>query len=91
MFFHFFMANISMFSKLQIKGGTAMHDNPKMMTIREIAKTGLLSEHALRLLLKEGKLPDIYVGNKALINYDRLRTELQNLDTGIAGNTQITD
>lgn len=80
-----------MFSKLQMKGGTAMHDNPKMMTIREIAKTGLLSEHALRLLLKEGKLPDIYVGNKALINYDRLRTELQNLDTGITGNTQITD
>lgn len=30
---------------------------PTMMTIREIAKTGLLSEHALRLLLKEGKLP----------------------------------
>ena len=45
---------------------------PTMMTIREIAKTGLLSEHALRLLLKEGKLPAIYVGNKALINYDKL-------------------
>lgn len=74
-----------------MKGGTAMHNNPKMMTIREIAKTGLLSKHALRLLLKEGKLPAIYVGNKALINYDRLRTELQNLDTGIAVNTQTTD
>ena len=79
------------FSKLQMKGDTAMYDNPKMMTIREIAKTGLLSEHALRLLLKERKLPAIYVGNKALINYDRLCTELQNLDTGIAGNTQSTD
>ena len=68
-----------------------MHYNPQMMTIREIAKTGLLSEHALRLLLKEGKLPAIYVGNNALINYDRLRAELQNLDTDIAGNTQTTD
>ena len=68
-----------------------MYDNPKMMTIRAIAKTGLLSEHALRLLLKEGKLPAIYVGNKALINYDRLCTELQNLDTGIASNAQTTD
>lgn len=68
-----------------------MHDNPKMMTIREIARTGLLSEHALRLLLKEGKLPAIYVGNKALINYDKLRAELQNLDTGIASNPQTTD
>lgn len=53
---------------------------PTMMTIREIAKTGLLSEHALRLLLKEGKLPAIYVGNKALINYDKLCEQLYNLD-----------
>lgn len=68
-----------------------MQGNPKMMTIREIAKTGLLSEHALRLLLKEGKLPAIYIGNKALVNYDKLRTELQNLDTGLAINTQTTD
>ena len=80
-----------MFSKLQMKGDTAMYDNPKMMTIREIAKNGLLSEHALRLLLKEGKLPAIYVGNKALINYDRLCTEPQNVDTGIASNAQTTD
>lgn len=34
-----------------------MSATPTMMTIREIARTGLLSEHALRLLLKEGKLP----------------------------------
>lgn len=49
-----------------------MSATPTMMTIREIARTGLLSEHALRLLLKEGKLPAIYVGNKALVNYDKL-------------------
>ena len=29
---------------------------PRMMTVREIARTGLMSEHALRLLLKAGKL-----------------------------------
>lgn len=34
---------------------------PRMMTIREIAKTGLLPEHALRLMLKAGKLPAIKV------------------------------
>ena len=45
------------FSKLRTKVGSHMHNTPQMMTIREIAKTGLLSEHALRLLLKEGKLP----------------------------------
>ena len=57
-----------------------MSITPTMMTIREIAKTGLLSEHALRLLLKEGKLPAIYVGNKALINYDKFCEQLHNLD-----------
>ena len=45
---------------------------PNMMTVRQIAKTGLLSEHALRIMLKAGKLPAIYIGNKALINYDKL-------------------
>jgi hypothetical protein len=34
---------------------------PNMMTIREIARTGLLTEHALRFLLKQGKLPAIYI------------------------------
>lgn len=49
---------------------------PTMMTIREIARTGLLSEHALRMLLKSGKLPAIHVGKKALINYDKLCEQL---------------
>ena len=40
---------------------------PRMMTVRQVARTGLLSEHALRLMLKAGKLPAIFVGNKALI------------------------
>ena len=45
-------------------------ETPNMMTVRQVAKTGILSEYALRAMLKEGKLPAIYVGNKALINYD---------------------
>ena len=65
---------------LTFKGGDYMSATPTMMTIREIARTGLLSEHALRLLLKEGKLPAIYVGNKALVNYDKLCEQLHNLD-----------
>ena len=52
---------------------------PKMMTIREIAKTGLLPEHALRMMLKAGKLPVIYVGCKALINFDKLCEQLSTL------------
>ena len=49
---------------------------PTMMTVREVARTGILPEHALRQLLKAGKLPAIYVGRKALINYDRLCDDL---------------
>jgi hypothetical protein len=52
---------------------------PKLMTIREIAKTGLMAEHALRLLLKQGKLPAIYIGTKALVNYDKLCAQLEEL------------
>lgn len=46
--------------------------SPRMMTIREIAKTGLLPENALRTMVKNGKAPHIRVGCKALINYDKL-------------------
>lgn len=57
---------------------------PRMMTVREIARTGLMSEHALRLLLKAGKLPAIFIGRKALINYDSLCEQLQSLRADVA-------
>ena len=44
---------------------------PSMMTVKQIAKTGLMPENALRQLLKEGKLPVVYIGKKALINYSK--------------------
>ena len=56
---------------------------PNMMTVRQIAKTGLLSEHALCIMLKAGKLPAIYIGNKALINYDKLCEQLSALEADI--------
>jgi hypothetical protein len=52
---------------------------PKMMTIHEIANTGLLPEAALRRLLKQGKLPAEHIGRKALINYTKLCLDLQNI------------
>lgn len=60
-----------------------MKEQPNMMTVREIARTGLLSEHALRLMLKAGKLPAIFIGKKALINYDKLCEQLSALDADI--------
>lgn len=57
-----------------------MTDNvPKMLTIKEIAKTGLLPEHALRQMGKQGKLPAIYIGKKCLVNYDLLIKQLNAL------------
>lgn len=50
-----------------------MVDNlPKMRTIRETAQLGILSEYALRLLEKQGRLPCVHVGKKCLVNVDRL-------------------
>lgn len=55
-----------------------MTNHPKMLTIRETAKTGILPEYALRTLVKQGKIPGIYVGNRFLVNYDRLCDWLNN-------------
>lgn len=57
-----------------------MDVTPKMMTIKQVAATGVLSEHALRILAKQGKLPCIHIGRKCLINYGLLITKLNNLD-----------
>lgn len=46
------------------------------MTVREVAETNLLSEYALRLMVKQKKLPCIYAGNKCLINYPLLVKQL---------------
>lgn len=48
----------------------------KFLTIREVAKTGLLSENALRIMQKQGKLPCIKVGVKCLVNYNLLLEQL---------------
>lgn len=53
---------------------------PTMLTVRETAKKGILPEHAIRLLLKAGKLPAIFVGKKAYINYEKLCEQLSQLD-----------
>ena len=54
---------------------------PRMMTIRQIAATGLLPENALRVMLKQGKLPAVFSGRKALINFDLLCEQLENLNS----------
>lgn len=57
----------------------SMEDFPKMMTIREVAATGLLPETALRRLNKEHRLPAIQVGTVTYVNYQALVYMLNNL------------
>lgn len=63
-----------------------VNSEPYMLTIRQVARTGLLSEYALRKLLRESKLPVIYIGNPALINYTKLCEQL-NADSGKRGDS----
>ena len=48
------------------------HQRPNLMTVRQVARTGILPEHALRSMLKNGMITAVYVGKKAFINYDTL-------------------
>lgn len=55
-----------------------LQKQPKMLTIKETARTGILPENALRTLVKQGKITGIQVGRKLLVNYDRLCDWLNN-------------
>lgn len=52
---------------------------PKMLSIRQVAKMGILSEYCLRKMEKNGELPCIHSGNKCLINVDKLLEKLNGL------------
>ena len=45
---------------------------PKLMTIRQVAKTGLIPEKALRELVKQGVVKLLYSGNRAFVNYQNV-------------------
>lgn len=50
-----------------------------MLTIRQVAATGLLPETALRRLAAEDRLPALKVGNRLLVNFDALVEQLNGL------------
>lgn len=74
----FLFSQISVF----VKGNQKMTTNervPRMMTIRETARTGILPETALRRLAAENRLPALKVGNRVLVNFDLLVEQLNAL------------
>lgn len=54
----------------------------RFMTIRQVAATGILSEHHLRLMAKRGELPGIYAGNRFKVNYPLLVEQLDKESLG---------
>lgn len=53
-----------------------MDVQPRFMTIRETARTKIVTEHHLRLMVAQGKCPGIYAGKKFLVNYGLLVEQL---------------
>ncbi len=46
------------------------------LTIRQTARTGVLTEYTLRLMEKQGRLPGIRSGNRFLVNVPLLVEQL---------------
>lgn len=52
------------------KGGKGVKmKNDTYLTIRQVAATGILSEHAIRIMEKQGKIPCLKIGKKTMINF----------------------
>ena len=47
-------------------------EKPQLMSIRQVAKTGILPERFLRQLQKKGLLPGFLNGTKFVVNYTLL-------------------
>lgn len=56
-----------------------MENQPVFMTIRQVAKTGIVPEAFLRRMERNGVLPCVYSGRKCLINYPMLVERLNEL------------
>lgn len=56
---------------------------PRMATIPEAAKMGVLPECALRRLLKEGRIAAVFSGNTPYINLTRLAADLNDPNSKI--------
>jgi hypothetical protein len=66
---------------IQMQTREKVTDLPEMLTIRQVSERGVLPEHAIRVLVKQKKIPAIFIGNKALINYDLLLKKLNALES----------
>lgn len=49
----------------------------ELRTIKAAAKLGILPEHRMRELLKQGRLPGVYHGRKFLVNLPLLAEQIE--------------
>ena len=49
---------------------------PTFLTIRQTAATGVISEHHLRMMEKQGRLPGIRTGKTFRVNFEMLIAQL---------------
>ncbi len=58
---------------------------PQFKTIRQVAASGLISEHYLRRLVAAHECPGIRSGNRFLINVEQLKEMLNDMSRRKAG------
>lgn len=51
----------------------------KLLTVRETAEKGILSESAIRKLIKQNKIPGVQIGNRFYVNIDLLEQSIDDL------------
>ena len=54
----------------------------KFLSINEVCKESGLSQHFVRQLIKDNKIPHISSGNKILVNYDIASQVLDDMSIG---------
>ena len=59
-----------------------MEEN-RFLTIRQVAKMGILPEHYLRMLEAQKRLPGVYSGRTKLVNVRMLLQQLDNESKGV--------
>ena len=64
---------------------------PRFLTIRQTARTGIISEHRLRQMVKEKNVPGIYSGSRFLVNLDQFIEQLNVLSKTAGQGTAVPE
>ena len=65
---------------LQTAAQATIRNPPEMLTIREVARRGVLKERTIRRLVAENKIPVVRSGVVAYINFTKLCEQLNSGD-----------